>query len=50
MYKSKFVQGNISILGFKAILKKKIEEEKYTAKINDKYAKFLGNWSSLYTF
>ena len=49
IYKSKFVQGNISILGFKAILKKKFEEEKYIAKINDKYAKFLGKWSSLYT-
>ena len=47
IYKSKFAQGNISILGFKAILKKKFEEEKYIAKINDKYAKFLGKWSSL---
>ena len=49
IYKSKFVQGSISILGFKAILKKKFEEEKYIAKINDKYTKFLGKWSSLYT-
>ena len=44
IYKSKFAQENISILGFKAILKKAFEEEKYIAKINDKYAKFLGKW------
>ena len=49
IYKTKFVQESISILGFKAILKKKFEEEKYIAKINDKYAKFIGKWSSLYT-
>ena len=28
IYKSKFLQGNISILGFKAILKNKFEDEK----------------------
>ena len=39
IYKAKFVQESISILGFKAILKKNFEEEKYIAKINDKYAK-----------
>ena len=49
IYKTKFVQESISILGFKAILKKKFEEEKYIAKINDKYARFIGKWSSLYT-
>ena len=49
IYKSKFFQGSIYILGFKAILKKKFEEEQYIAKINDKYTKFLGKWSSLYT-
>ena len=49
IYKAKFVQERISILGFKAILKKKIEEEKYIAKRYDEYAKFLGKWSSLYT-
>ena len=42
IYKSEFVQGSISILGFKALLKKKFEEEIYIAKINDKYIKFLG--------
>ena len=49
IYKAKFVQESIRILGFKAILKKNFEEEKYIAKINDKYTKFLGKWLSLYT-
>ena len=49
IYKSKFTSGNLSILGFKANLKRKFEEEKYIAKVNDKYAKFLGKWSCLYT-
>ena len=49
IYKSKFSLERISILGLKAFLKIKFEEEKYIAKINNKHAKFLGRWSSLYT-
>ena len=50
IYKTKFTTGNLSLVQFKLVLKRKFETEKYISKINHRYDKFLGKWSSLYNF
>ena len=48
IYKTKFTSRRLNIAGFKSLLKKKFDGEKYIAKINNRYDKFLGKWSPLY--
>lgn len=48
IYTTKFKSRQLSIAGFKQLLKRKFEGEKYISKINNKYEKFLGKWSALY--
>ena len=48
IYKTKFTSRQLSMAGFKQLLKRKFENEKYTAKINNKYVNFLSKWSALY--
>ena len=48
IYKTKFTSRQLSMAGFKQLLERKFEGEKYIAKINNKYEKCLSKWSALY--
>ena len=48
IYKTKFTSRRLNIAGFKSLLKKKFVGEKYIAKINNRYDKFLGKLSPLF--
>ena len=50
IYKSKFHNQNLNILGFEAYSKVKFFNEMYIAKINNTYEKFLGKWSPIYHY
>ena len=50
IYKTKFTTGNLSLVQFKSVFKRKFETERYISKINNRYDKFLGKWSSRYNF
>ena len=47
-FKTKFTSRRLSFAGFKSLLKKMFDGEKYIAKINNRYGNFLGKWSPLY--
>ena len=47
IYKTKFLSKHLSIQGFQSLLKRKFKNKQYIARINNKYNKFLGKWSSL---
>ena len=48
IYKTKFTSRHLRMAGFKQLLKRKFESEKYIAEINNKYENFLSKWSALY--
>ena len=47
IYKTKFTTDKLSLIGFKSVLKRKFETERYISKINNRYYKCLGKWSCI---